>query len=175
MTQPWQLPTADIRINAANIVLDGTASQIVDALKTDALGNFTTNTATGSFTIQNGRNFATGGSFANLGVLTIGAGSTFSATGALSNFSGNTLTDGAYVVGGTFQFPGAGIRINAATLVLDGSASHVLDDSNADALANFAGNEAAGTFTVQNGRNLTVAAFNNAGNLIIGTNSTFTV
>src|SRR5207244_3599939 len=144
----------------------------------------------GSFTIQNGRNFATGasvtfdnmgtlttgagstftvpGTFNNEGVLVVSAGSTFAVTGTFANFSGTTLTGGTYVIAGTLQFPNADIRTNAANIILDGPAAQILDLANNDALANFASN-AAGSFTIQNGRHFTAAgAFTNAGTLVIG-------
>ena len=153
------------------------AAQIVDLSSNDALANFATNADGGSFTIQNGRNFATAASvtFTNAGVLAIGAGSTFTVTGGFANFAGTTLTGGTYLISGTFQFADADIQTNAATIVLDGPTAQIVDLANNDALANFATNAAAGSFTIENGRNLTLTdAFTNAGTLIIGTGSTFT-
>jgi hypothetical protein len=86
------------------------------------------------------------------------------------------LTGGTYVVTGTLKFNNANIQTNAAAIVLDGAAAQILNQSNADALANFATNAAAGRFTIQNGRNFTTAgAFSNAGTLTIGTGCSFTV
>ena len=80
------------------------------------------------------------------------------------------------MVTGTLSFTGANIQTNAATIVLDGPSSKILNSSNsANALASFATNASGGSFTVQNGRNLTTGgAFSNAGTLAIGTGSTFT-
>ena len=47
--------------NAATILLDGPNSNFVDQAGLDALSNFSNNTSTGSFTIQNGRNFTSPG------------------------------------------------------------------------------------------------------------------
>jgi hypothetical protein len=191
---------ADIQTNAATIVLDGPAAEIVDPSNNDALVNFTTNAAAGSFTIQNGRNFATAASvsFTNVGVLVLGGGSTFTVagtfsnagllviaagglfavTGIFANFSGMTLTGGTYDIGGTLQFANADIQTNAATVVLDGPTSQIVDLANNNALVNFTTNADAGTLTIQNGRNFATTAsvsFTNVGVLVIGASSTFTV
>jgi RHS repeat-associated protein len=176
MSGTLQFANADIRTNAAAIVLDGPASQIVDLLGNDALANFTTNADTGSFTIQDGRNFATAASvtFSNTGILAIAVGTSFTVAGGFANFDGTTLTGGTYLISGTFQFAGANIQTNAATIVLDGPAAQIVDLANQDALAHFTTNAAAGSFTIENGRNFTpTGAFTNAGTLIIGTGSTF--
>ena len=96
----------------------------------------------GSFTVQDGQSFATAPAvaFSNAGTLTIAAGSTFDVTGTLTNFSGTTLTDGTFVIGGTLQFTGANIVTNAATIVLDSPSAQIVDEANNNALANFAAN-----------------------------------
>jgi hypothetical protein len=93
-----------------------------------------------------------------------------------SNFSGTTLTGGTYDILGTLQFPNANIGTNAATIILDGPASQIVDQTGHNALANFATNAAGGDFTVQNGRDLaTPGPFSNQGNLTVGTGSTFAI
>src|SRR6185436_10383515 len=68
-----QLPSG-ITTNAATILLDGTNTNLyVGGGGIDALNGFVTNAATGSFTIQNGRNFTSAGSFSNSGGVTIGS------------------------------------------------------------------------------------------------------
>ena len=189
----FQFPGADIVTNAATIVLDGPAAQIIDQAGNDALANFTTNA--GNFTIQDGLNF-TAGDFTDTGSLTVGAGSTFTingtyteagtlnvltggtlnAAGSFTNFSGGTLTGGTYRIGGTFQFVDAALVTNDATLVLIGSTSQIVDQANNDALANFASNDVAGSLTIQDGRDFTTAGdFSNAGSLTVGDGSTLTV
>src|SRR6185312_9709047 len=84
--------------NAAAILLDGPDSSLVDGGGQDALANFTDNTASGSFTIRNGRNFNAPGAFANAGQVAIGTGSTFGVNAGASNYnqsSGTTQVDGA--------------------------------------------------------------------------------
>jgi RHS repeat-associated protein len=188
----FQFVGANVVTNAATLVLDGTAAQVLDELGHDALAGLAANA--GSLTVQNGRSLTTAGDFSNAGTLTVGAGSTFTVSGAFgnsgtlavlaggtfvaagtfSNFAGTTLTGGSYFIAGTFQFTGANVVTNAATLVLDGTASQVIDELGHDALAGLAANP--GSLTVQNGRSLTTAGdFSNAGALTVGANSTFTV
>src|SRR5205807_2570016 len=63
---------AHITTNAAGIVLDGPASQIVNQGGNDALTDFVSNTASGSFALLNGRHL-TSTAFDNAGTLTVGA------------------------------------------------------------------------------------------------------
>jgi hypothetical protein len=120
-----------------------------------------------------------GPSLTNTGVLAVDGGATLEINNLLlTNFSGGTLTGGTYLVAGTLQFAlqygDVQLTTNAATLVLDGPNSRVLNQSGNDALAGFAANAAAGTFTVQNGRDFTSAgALSNAGALTVGAGSTF--
>jgi hypothetical protein len=171
-----QLGTAggEIVTNAANIVLDGAASTFVDGGSKDALSSFAINAAKSSFTITNGRNFTTAGNFTNNGTLAVGAGSTFGVGGSLTNFAGTTLTGGTYNVTGTFQFAGANIVTNAATIALTGSILN--STTSADALANFASNTSKGSFGLFGGRNFTTAGnFTNSGTLTADVGSTFAV
>src|SRR5262249_50293593 len=104
--------SADIVTNAANLVLDGPAAQIVNQSDGNGLANFATNAAAGRFTVQNGRTFTTAaaGAFTNAGTLVVGAGSSFTIPGELSNFANGTLTGGSYGIGGTLRFTSADIR-----------------------------------------------------------------
>src|SRR5262249_26803326 len=111
-----------VQTNSASIVLQGTAAQILTPSGGNALANLASNTAPGQFTLQDGANFTTAGSFTNQGTLSVNAGSTFTAT-SLTNFNNQTLTGGSYIIGGTFRFATADIRTNAATIVLDGTAA----------------------------------------------------
>ena len=109
-------------------------------------------------------------------------------SGTLTNFSGNTLTGGTYNVYGTVSNPGTiqvdslgntgGEIVNsAATILLDGPNSNFYDAASKDALSNFSNNMAAGSFTIQNGRNFTSPStgdFANAGAVKVGSSSTFT-
>jgi hypothetical protein len=156
----------DIVTNAANITLSGTSSQILDQLGGDALANFSTNAAGGSFTINSSRNFTTAGNFTNNGSLTVGSGSTFVVNGNLTNFSGTTLKGGAYNLTGTLQFNGANIVTNAANITLNGSSAKIINQSGGNALANFAANATSGKFTISGTRTFsTKGNFTNNGTL----------
>ena len=96
----FQFTGANIVTNAANIVLNGPASAILNqSTGANALANFATNTAAGNFTIQNGRNFTTVGDFSNAGIVVVGGGSVFTTggagkytqTGGTTSLAGGTL------------------------------------------------------------------------------------
>src|SRR5579863_7149617 len=108
---------------------------------------------TGSFSIGSGRNFTTAGNFTNNGTLSVGGGTKFVVNGNLANFSSGTLTGGTYKITGSLQFNGANIVTNAAKITLTGAGSKIIDQTSANALANFATNAATGSFTLAGGRN----------------------
>lgn len=169
-----QFPGAAVQINAATLVLDGPAAQVVDPSGNDGLAPLTLNASAGSLTVQNGRTVTTTGDFTNLGTLTVGAGSAFVVSGSLTNFDGTTLAGGTYLLGGTFQFTGAAVQANAATLVLDGPAAQVLDETGADGLVSLAANT--GVLILRNGRGLATSGdFTNSGMLTLGAGSTLFV
>jgi len=174
VTGTLQFDGANIVTNAAKITLTGATSQIIDQSSANALANFATNAAGGSFALAGGRNFTTLGGFTNNGTLTVGSGSKFDVNGSLSNFSGGVLTGGTYAVAGTLQFNGANIVTNAANITLTGATSQIIDQTSANALANFADNAAAGVFSLQGGRSLTTSgSFSNEGMMTIGKSSKF--
>ena len=75
--------SSSIVTNAATIILDGTNAKFYrDSGTTLALSGFTTNAATGSFTVQDGAVFNADAAFTNAGDLTIGAGSAINFSGA---------------------------------------------------------------------------------------------
>jgi hypothetical protein len=97
-------------------------------------------------------------------------------TGSFSNFNGATLTGGTYQVMGTFQFANAAINTNAATIVLNGTAARIVNQTGANALSNFTLNAAAGSFTFQNGPTFHYPRnFTNAGTLVFGPGSAGTL
>lgn len=102
---------ADIVTNAANIVLNGAgASAIQDGFGANALTNFTSNVAAGTFSLQNGQNFTASGAFSNAGVINVGVGSTFGT--AAGNF---TQTAGTTTVLGTLS-PASAVDTQGGTL-----------------------------------------------------------
>jgi hypothetical protein len=183
--------SAGIVTNAATIVLDGPNSNFYsDSGTTDALAStFALNAAAGSFAVADGYNFTTagntttGGNFENDGTLTVGANSTFTVAGSLANFDGvSTLTGGTYLITGTFQFSGANIQTNAASITLNGPVAQITDLNGIDALGpNLALNTAGASLTVQNGYSFTTGNttiggnFENDGTLTVGSGSTFMV
>ena len=166
----------EIVTNAANIILNGPTASFVDAAGKDAVADLAANTAAGSFTITDGRNFTTVGNFDNLGSLTVGSGSTFEVHGNLLNFSGTALTGGIYNVSGTLQFNGANVVTNAANITLTGADSKIMNQSSANGLARLATNASTGSLTIAGGRVFTTAgAFTNSGSLTVtGAGSKFT-
>jgi hypothetical protein len=176
-TLQFGAPGTSLVTNAAHINLTGAGSQIIDFGGANILAGFAANNKGASFTLGAGRNFTTAGNFTNNGTLTIGAGDTFKVNGNLTNFSAGTLTGGIYDVAGVLQFNGAHIATNAANITLSGAGSQVISDTSANALANFAINASAGTFTLAKNQNLTTAggSFTNAGTFTINQGSTFTV
>jgi fibronectin-binding autotransporter adhesin len=130
------------------------------------------------------------GTVTNDGTFQANSGSTLQvgSVNSFTNFSGNTLAGGTYNVFGTLANPGTlqinplgntggEIVNNAATILLDGPNSNFVDEAGLDALSNFHNNKAAGSFTIQDGRNFTGPNnidFTNAGIVNIGSGSTFT-
>ncbi len=129
----------------------------------------------------------------NNGVLRVDPGATLDLTAStLTNFV-NSGGDAGDLKGGTYQiFSGtlsfnngsyqSDILTNSATILLDGAAGtpKFLDQNGNSALANFQLNATTGSFTIQNGVNLTTTAgdstvFQNFGQFTIGANSSFTV
>src|SRR5262249_36496706 len=64
---------------------------------------------------------------------------------ALLNLNAGTLTGGTYNIQSSWSFADAAIVVNAATLILDGPASAILDLASNNALANFASISAGGS------------------------------
>jgi hypothetical protein len=158
---------------AQNITVRGQTGAIgSDGFSLDSKGTIAADVASGTLTIQ--------GTWTNEGTIRAQNGGTVSAS-TPTNYSAGTLT------GGTWQVYAdsilrvvmdTGIVTNAATILLDGATSNFYSDSGTtDALAStFAINAAAGSFTIQNGRNFTTSFnFTNDGTLNVGAASTFVV
>jgi fibronectin-binding autotransporter adhesin len=136
--------TNDIVTNAASILLDGAAGKpnLLDQSGNNALANFATNAASGSFTIQNGVSVTTSSSgFSNAGTVNIGTNSRLTVGGAndyvqsggtttlLTGTSSLALASGhAFDLnGGTLQGIGTlmGNLVNGGGTVLPGSAGSI--------------------------------------------------
>jgi autotransporter-associated beta strand protein len=100
---------------------------------------------------------AASGSITVQGNLQIDGGAELSVMGSFTNFNGSTLTGGAFDILGTFQFTGANIVTNAATLILDGPDSAIIDENSNDALASLTVNT--GHLTIENGSSEALAGF----------------
>jgi hypothetical protein len=135
-------------------------------------GTISADTSGGTITLS-------GSGWTNAGTLQASNGATLYGQGTTSNYSSGTLTGGTWAVFGnsTLRLPNADIQTNAATIVLDGANSNFYRDSGTtNALANFATNAAAGSFTVRNGQTFTTSGdLSNAGSLTVGSASTFAV
>ena len=139
-----QFPGANIVNNAANITLIGAASTIVNESSVNGIDNiFTSNLATGTFTIQNGRNFTSAPSFSNAGAVNIGAGTTFTAV------SGYTQSGGSMQVDGTLSSPG--VTVNGGLLKGTGTVTgNVTVGTGAGPGAVISPGDSPGTLTIQN-------------------------
>ena len=107
------------------------------------------------------------------------ASGTLNLTSGLANFSSSggvgRLAGGTYMIrsNSVLKFNGADIDINAATIVLDGLGSAILDQNSSDAIDNLSDND--GSFTIRSDRDLrTVGAIRNDGSVSIGTGSVLT-
>ncbi len=172
-----QFRGANIVTNNSNITLTGAGSAIESSGGVNALANFAINGTTGVFTLGTGRSFTTAGNFTNNGLLTINPGDLFDVSGSLTNFSGTTLTGGAYNVSGTLQFNGANIVTNAAGINLGSTSAAIVNQSGTNAMLGFNTNAATGRFGLSGNASLTTTggSFTNAGQILISTGSTFTV
>jgi len=89
----------NVDTNAAKITLNGAAAQILNP-NTNALAGFNTNSATGSFTINQGQNFTSAGTFTNMGsvlvgtksIFTVGTGGNYVQTGGKTVVTGRLTT-----------------------------------------------------------------------------------
>jgi fibronectin-binding autotransporter adhesin len=107
-----EFPGAQIVTNAANIVLTGSGSRILNSSNSaNALANFSTNASAGSFSLLGGRALTTIGGFSNAGTLDIGSGSTFT-LGGLGKFTqtaGKLTDDGTLATGGSVIVSGGSL------------------------------------------------------------------
>ena len=125
----------------------------------------------------------------NNGTFQVAAGSLMHVTSGLTNFSGNTLTGGAYNVAGTaghagtlqidvLGTTGGEIINNAANITLNGPTAQVTDSAGLNALSKLQDNLTAGLFSVTGGQLFSTTAngtnFENDGGLYVDATSSFT-
>jgi len=134
-------------------------------------------------------NFGCVGTLTNNGTMEATAGGTLQVTINFTNFSGNTLTGGTYIVDGTSKAStmilslgsntGGEIVNNAANIILNGTNGNVsFIDANGNQLLNAlaANSTVRSGLTIENGYNLsTPGDFSNAGSVTVGKNSTLTI
>ncbi|HXN20291.1 MAG TPA: hypothetical protein VN875_18280 [Candidatus Binatus sp.] len=174
-TLEFNAAAVGIVTNQAAITLSGAKALIIDTSDSaNALASFANNGTNGIFTV-NGATFNDANVFTNSGTLAVAAGGKFNASTQLTNFNGttSTLTGGNYnlTATGQLQFNNMGdssdIVTNDANITLAGAdttKSSIIDQTGANALANFATNGSTGSFTLTTNRNFTTGgSFSNAG------------
>jgi hypothetical protein len=114
------------------------------------------------------------GGFDNDGTVEVATG-TLQVFGPFENLAGGTLTGGRFVLGGTLRHQGIGIHTIAANLELAGTGAFVRSGSGQSLLDTWSTVATDGTFTIRDGRDITMAARNLAvdGVLRVGNGSTF--
>ena len=145
--------TGGITSNAADVVLDGTASRLYNGTSgtIDALSGFTTNLNTGRFEVRNGRSFAVG-LFSNAGAIDVGAGSTLTAT-TYTQTAGVTDVDGSLLVAGDIALNG-GILTGSGTVAGNLLNSGSVSPGNTPGVMHVNGNysQASGTLGIELGQ-----------------------
>jgi autotransporter-associated beta strand protein/predicted outer membrane repeat protein len=133
-------------------------------------GTVGTLTSSGTIAAQGtGRITIDPASFTNNGTISVAAGAVVNVTGTFSNFGASTLTGGTYLLAGIFEFAGASIATNAASITLQGAAGTILDTTTAaNALAALVSNTATGSLTLTAGGALTTSGgLTNTGSVTI--------
>jgi fibronectin-binding autotransporter adhesin len=161
--------------NDAAITLTGATAEILNTSNsTNALTQFADNGTKGTFTLAT-NTFNDANIFTNSGTIAVGAGAKFNASNQLTNFNSttNTLTGGSYTLTGTGQFQfnnqdnSMDIVTNDAKITLAGvdtTKNSFIDQTGANALANYDANGSSGALYLTTNRNYTTpGSFTNAG------------
>ncbi|MBK7424765.1 MAG: S-layer family protein [Propionivibrio sp.] len=156
---------ANVVTNAAGITLDGAGSQFLNASGgTNGLANLAANTAAGSFTIRNGRNFTSVGPFDNAGIVNVGASSTFTGGGLFTNqVSGQLQMAGGSYAGPSLANSGVVSGFGAVAPVLSNSGTVRASGGTLELTGGVLG--ATGTVLVDTGATLSLGAASTARNL----------
>ncbi len=179
VTGTLEFAGADIVTNDASITLTSATAKILNSSNNaNALSGFDDNGTKGVFTVDSAT-FTDANVFTNSGTIAAGAGGKFYASNQLTNFnsSTSTLTGGSYTLTATGQFEfnnqgdSSDIVTNDASITLAGvdtTKSSIIDQTGANALANFAANGSTGSLTITTDRNYsTPGNFTNAGTVDI--------
>jgi len=122
VTGTLQFPSANVVTNAANLVLSGAASKIIDQVSNNGLRSLATNAISGSLTVQLGRTLSVPGTFTNAGKVVVGVGSGFGVGTSYKQTAGRTTVDGA------LSAPG-GMNIQAGMLFGKGTIASTVTSS----------------------------------------------
>ena len=103
---------ANVVTNAAKLTLTGSSAEILNTkTNKNGLANFSTNSSTGTLSLQGGAHLTTVGGVSNAGTLTIGTGSTLTAGGAgtYTQTAGTTTDSGAVAASGGVTLSGGSL------------------------------------------------------------------
>jgi hypothetical protein len=103
---------ANVVTNAAKLTLTGSSAEILNTkTNKNGLANFSTNSSTGTLSLQGGANLTTVGGVSNAGTVTIGTGSTLTAGGAgtYTQTAGTTTDSGAVAASGGVTLSGGSL------------------------------------------------------------------
>jgi RHS repeat-associated protein len=153
-------------VNAGQLELQDAAVSVEGAGFSNAAGGVLTSSGAVSFGVA---------PFTNAGTVNVMSG-TLSLTSPLTNQSGGVLTGGTYIAAGALRLNTSAVITNAASIVLDGSASSITDLAGNGLLNGLTANSTGGSLTIQNGRSFTIPGdFANAGTMSASGGSTFTI
>ena len=186
-----QGPAATVQFNGADIVtlsntsitLTGSNAHIIDEVGNDALQHLAV-IGTGANLGIGATDFVTGGNLTingGVGLLDNGLDTSFTVTGALTNFdpATKTLTGGSIGVqtflsataNVIFRFNGADIVNNASSIGITSPTAKIVDQNGLDALRNFAHNLGAGVVSFTDHNFSSTGAFTNDGSLTVNAQS----
>lgn len=150
---------ADVRRIQSDVSLVGAGADIVDENGSSALAQTDTIGKTGRLSVEQGRDFTTGGDFVveGNGELAVGSNTLFDVTGDLGNYQQGTMQDGRFTVGGTLRFGTAGIDTINNAITLDGSDAQIVNQNGSNALAPLSAVGPQGHLTLRNGHELTIS------------------
>jgi hypothetical protein len=186
-----QGPAATVQFNGADIVtlsntsitLTGSNAHIIDEVGNDALRHLAVIGTSAALSIG-ATDFVTGGNLTingGVGLLDNGLDTSFTVTGALTNFDPATRTLSGGSIGVQtflsatanviFRFNGADIVNNASSISITSPTAKIVDQNGLDAFRNFAHNLAAGVVSFTDHNFSSVGAFTNDGTLTVNAQS----